>query len=464
MGNRGYCPPMPAQFRMLSEPIPRLVRDVSVPVSVGYFFQTMFNVVDNWAAGKLSTEALAGLSASFPVFFLIVAVCHGCQAAANALLSNALGRRDEAEVAELAGQALFFASWMGLAIGVGGWFAAPALFRLLGVHGPAFDHALDYMRVVFLAAPFFVLASTFNGLLTAHGNTKPFRNSLIAGFLANIVLDLWFVFGGFGLPAMGFPGIAWSTALIQTATLAYLWTAAVRQGIVPPSGFGHLHPRLRAQRRLMGQGFPALFNMLTIAAGIFVYIHFAAGLGTQVLAAFGTATRIEQIALLPTIGLNAAAITLAGQSFGAGRLDRLRETVLTCWKYGAFLYLVGAPPVFFFAPQWMGLFSQDAEVVRIGADYLRVAMTIFYAYVILFVSTSALQGIQRPMYAVWIGLYRQLLAPLLAIPFLMRTLAPAERGIWWGSFVSVWSGALITLAYVAWTWRRLQRAGPTVSP
>ena len=448
---------MPLVHRMLSEPIPRLVRDLSVPVSVGYFFQTMFNVVDNWAAGKLSTEALAGLSASFPVFFLIVAVCHGCQAAANALVSHALGRRDEATAGELAGQALFFATWMGFGVGVGGWFAAPALFRLLGVHGPAFDHALGYMRVIFVAAPCFVLGSTFNGLLTAHGDTKPFRNSLIAGFLLNIVLDLWFVFGGYGLPAMGFPGIAWSTALIQTGTLAYLWFRAVRHGIVPPSGFGHLQPRLRVQRRLMGQGFPALFNMLTIAAGIFVYIHYAAGLGTEVLAAFGTATRIEQIALLPTIGLNAAAITLAGQSFGAGRLDRLRETVLTCWKYGALLYLVGAPPVAFFAPQCMGLFSQDARVIAIGADYLRVSMLIFYAYVILFTSTSALQGIQRPMYAIWIGLYRQMFAPLLAIPFLMRALSPPERGIWWGSFFSVWSGALITLAYVAWTWRRLQR-------
>lgn len=459
MPSRRHNPNMSKRppLRLSTDPIPRLVLSMTVPVSIGFFFQTMFNVVDNWAAGRLSTDALAGLSASFPVFFLIVAVSHGCQASANALLSHALGRNDPESASELAGQALFFATWMGLLVGILGSLFCPALFDLLAVTGPARDHAIDYMRVIFLAAPAFVLGSTFNGLLTAHGDTRPFRNSLIVGFLLNIVLDLWFVFGGLGLPAMGFTGIAVSTVLIQFLTLLYMWTHAVRKGIVPPSGFGHLHPRLRVQRKLMGQGFPALFNMLTICAGLFVYIHFAAGIGTHVLAAYGTAMRIEQLALLPTIGLNAAAMTLAGHSFGAGRLDRLRETVLTCWKYGAVIYVVGAPIVALFAPFWMGLFTQDPQVIAVGVSYLRVSMLIFYAFVILFVSTSALQGIQRPLYAIWIGLYRQLLAPLLTIPFLMRVLDPPERGIWWGAFLSVWSGALITLIYVAWTWRRLQK-------
>ena len=441
---------------LIREPIPGLVRRISVPVSVGMFFQTMYNVVDTWAAGRISTEALAALTASFPVFFLMIAVAHGSQAATNALISHALGREDADTARELAGQSLFFGTWASVTTGLAGWFSAPTLFRLLGVDGLTAELALSYMRTLFWATPFIVLSSTLNGMLMARGNTRPFRDSLILGFFANIVLDLWFVFGGWGLPAMGFQGIARATVLLQGLTTLYLWISTVRAGLIPPSGFAHLHPRRKAQLRLISQGFPAGLNMLTIAVGIFVFTYYAGTLGTQVLAAYGTAMRIEQLALLPTIGLNSAAMTLAGHSYGARRPDRLRETVLTCLKFGGVIYLVGAPLVAGFAPYWMGLFSSDPEVIAIGSTILRIAMITLYAYVILFTATSTLQGLQRPQFAIWMGLFRQLFLPVLLVPFLMNRLHPSHLGIWFGSFSAVWAGALLTLAYLFRTWRKLR--------
>jgi Na+-driven multidrug efflux pump len=207
----------------------------------------------------------------------------------------------------------------------------------------------------------------------------------------------------------------------------------------------------------MGQGFPAFFNLLTIAAGIFVYTGFAARVSTDVLAAFGTAMRIEQIALLPAIGLNTAAMTLAGHSLGARRPDRLRETLFTCLKYGLILFVAGAPLVAAFAPFWISRFSDSAAVIESGTTILRISVLTFYAYVLIFVITSMLQGLQRPMFAIWIGLYRQVLAPLILIPLLMQRLDPPEYGIWWGAFFCVWSGAILTVAYGAWVWRSLKR-------
>ncbi|MCC5847610.1 MAG: MATE family efflux transporter [Verrucomicrobia bacterium] len=440
-----------------NEPISRLVRQISTPVSIGMFFQTMYNVVDTWAAGRLSTEALAALTASFPVFFLIIAVAHGCQAAASALISHALGADDEETARELAGQSLFFATWMSLAVGAIGWGLSPQLFDWLGIVGETRELGIQYVRTIFWATPCFVIGGTFHAMLSARGNTRPFRNALIAGFFLNIIFDLWFVFGGWGLSPMGFAGIARATVLIQMGVLLYYWYMAVKAGFIPPSGFAHLHPRWRAQRRLMGQGFPALLNMLTIAAGIFIHTHFAGKVGTEVLAAFGTGMRIEQIALLPIIGLNTAAMTLAGHSYGAGRLDRLRETVFVCMRTGTVLYLIGAPIVAGFAPFWMSRFSQDPEVIAIGATFLRFAMATMYSFVILFISTSVLQGLQRPHFAIWLGLYRQFLAPLLLIPILMARFERPEIGIWWGVLISTWSGALIAALFLMWTWRSLKK-------
>lgn len=444
--------------RYSTAPIPTLVRELSVPVSIGMFFQTMFNVVDNWAAGKISVEALAALSSSFPVFFLLVAFSHGVYAATNALISQALGQGNHDRARELAGQSLFFGLIMSLLVGFAGYVSTPWLFQIIGIEGQVLEMASRYVRILFLAAPGFVIAGGLNGMLVAHGHPAPFRDSLIATFLLNIIFDPWFVFGGFGLPAMGFDGIALSTALLQTGTVIFLWICAVRQKLLPAKGISHIHPRLHTQRRLLGQGFPAMLNMMTICVGLFVFSMFAAQVSTEVLAAFGTAMRIEQLVLLPTIGLNTASMTLAGHSFGAGRLDRLRSSVLTCYAYGGIIYLCAAPFVVWFAPNLMSFFTSDIEVIRIGTGYLRIGMLIFYAFVLLFVSTSALQGIQRPQFAVWLGIYRQLIAPMLFIPYLMQRLNPPEAGIWWGAFLSVWSGALITVAYVLWVWRNLQRS------
>jgi putative MATE family efflux protein len=441
---------------MLNTPIPHLVKSISYPVIIGMFFQTMYNVVDTWAAGKLSTEALAALTASFPIFFLIIAASHGCQSATNALLSHALGAEAHDQEEEISQQSIVFATWMSLVIGWIGWLASPWLLSKMNVTGAPFDYALEYVRTLFWATPFFVFSSTLHAMLSAHGETRPFRNSLIIGFLLNIVFDLWFVFGGYGLPAMGFSGIARATFIIQALNALYMGITAFRKGALTLSHPRHLIPNLRAQRRLMGQGFPAFFNLLTIAIGIFVYTYFAASISDDILAAFGTAMRIEQIALLPAIGLNTAAMTLAGHSYGARRLDRIRETFHTCLRFGAIIFLIGVPLVAIFAPYLVGFFTDSPEVRASGTVILRISMLSFYAYVLIFVTTSMLQGLQRPMFAIWIGFYRQIFAPLLIIPLLMSVLTPTELGIWWGAFFSVWSGAALTLLYAAWVWKKLK--------
>ena len=447
----------PPKLNLKDLPVPQLVRRISFPVITGMFFQTMYNVVDTWAAGRLSIAALAALSASFPIFFLIIAVCHGCQSATAALMSHSLGAEDHDLEHKWGAQSLLFALGISLVVGTIGWIYTPHMLRVMQVKGDELSLATSYMHMIFLGTPCFVLSSALNGMLSAHGETRPFRDSLIVGFLLNIVLDLWFVFGGWGVAPMGFAGIARATVLLQGLTVIYMWIMAMRHGVLARVPWSGLIPRLALQRRLMGQGLPAMINMLTIAAGIFLYIYYAANLGTPVLAAFGTAMRIDQIALLPAIGLNTAAMTLTGHSLGAKRLDRIQETLWVCLRYGGYIYILGGPLVGIFAPFWMSLFIDDPEVIAIGARCLRVSMLAFYAYVTLFTITSVLQGLQRPMFAIWIGLYRQVLAPILLVPLLMKKMDPADLGIWWGACISVWSGVMITLIYGYWVWTRLKK-------
>ncbi len=392
-------------------PIPHLVRRIAIPASVGFFFNTMFNFVDTYCAGLISTDALAALSLSFPVFFIILSAGSGLSQGTTALMANALGRKDQAAAHHIFAQAISFACLIGLLLSAVGLLTMRSLFQLLGAEGQYLDIALSFMRVTLYGGVFFILQMTLNAALNAHGNTRLYRNVLIGAFLANCVLNPVLMFGWTGLPPLGVAGIALATVLVQIGGCIVLWRGIRRHDFGPPLDFARFKPHPALLRQIAGQAVPAALNMLTVALGIFVITWFVKHFGKEAVAAYGIATRIEQVVLLPTIGLNFAVLSLVGQNNGAGRLDRVSDAWHTCLRYGVGLMLAGGVLVYVTRHSAMRWFTLDQGVIRHGADYLSVAALTLCAYPILFQTVFLLQGLKRPAYGLWIGLYRQILAP-----------------------------------------------------
>jgi putative MATE family efflux protein len=447
-------------MELTRDPIPGLIRRIAMPASIGFFFNTMYNVVDTYYGGLISTQALAALSLSFPVFFVVIAMGSGISTGSTALIANALGsgRKDKGKL--LAAQAISFGMMVAIILTVAGILASPLLFSLLGASGQYLDDAVAYMSVIFLGSVFFMTSHVLNAGLGAMGDTRTFRDFLVAGFFMNLVLDPWFVFGGLGIPALGLTGVAWATVLIQAIGTVYMTYKVCKRGLLCMDSFTMMRPRKRPYLEIAKQGFPASLNMMTVALGIFIIIFFVSWFGNEAVAAYGVATRIEQIALLPTIGLNIAALSLCGQNRGAGRFDRVAETVGLTIRYGLLVMIPGVFAVFLFAEPLMAFFTTSSAVIAIGSNYLRIAAFIFWGYVILFTSVSALQGIKRPLYAVWIGLYRQIAGPALLFHLLATVLGWGLYGIWWGIFILVWTSTIITILYTRHAIKSLVREGP----
>ncbi len=456
-------PASSARDDLVTAPIPQLVRRLAIPASIGFFFNTMYNVVDTFYAGRLSTDALAALSLTFPIFFVLVAVGSGFSTGATALIGHALGQGDRRQAALTASQGVVLGGLVSAVVMVAGYLAAPALFRLLGARDAYLGLCLQYLHVILAGA---VVVQTFymlNGVLNAQGDTHSFRDYLLVATLVNIGLDPWFMYGGAGLPAMGIGGIALATVVAQTGGMVFLAIRARRTGLLSRASGAQWTPHRNVLRAILGQGIPASLNMMTVALGIFIITYFLSGFGQSAVAAYGVATRVEQIVLLPTLGLNVAALTLAAQNGGAGRIDRVRTAVRTSLLYGAGVMVMGSALVFFGAPFLMHLFTQDTEVVAIGAHYLRIAAFIEYAYVALFVNTSTLQGLKKPALALWIGLYRQLAAPMALFWLATRVWNLGLDAIWWGIFGMTWSAALIAVVFAQWQVRRLEQAALTTT-
>lgn len=442
---------------LTSAPIPQLVRRLAIPAGTGFFFNTMFNVVDTWYGGQLSTTALAAMSLSFPVFFLILAVGSGVSSGATTLIGNALGRKDYDGARRYLSQSLSFALIHALILTAMGLVLAPRIFVLMGAKGEYLAHALSYMNVIFAGSSLFLLNFVMNAILNAHGNTLAYRNFLIGGFFLNLILDPWFMYGGAGLPPLGLAGIALATVLIQCAGVLYLFSQLSKTGSMPYFRLDDLRPRWIYFRELFRQGFPSAMNMMTVSLGIFIITWFAGRFGEQAVAAYGIGTRIEQIALLPVMGLNISTLALTAQNYGANRIDRIRETVRVSLRYGVLFALCGAAAALLYRNQLMGFFTNDATVIDVGTGFLAIEALVMPAYVLLYINVSVMQGIRRPLFGLTIGLFRQIAGPLFVFPLFTTIMGLGLVGLWWGIFGITWSAALVVVAYVSRTIAKLEK-------
>ncbi len=447
-----------ASTSLTSGPLSSHIRRIALPMSIGFFFNTMYNVVDSFYAGKISTEALAAMALSFPVFFIIIAVSEGIARGASALIANAIGSQDHKQEAALSEQVYSLGFFCAIGLTLVGIFSAEPLFRLLGATGSYLDLALAYIRPLFLGSIFFILSSMSNSILLAHGDSKTFGRVLVIGFFMNLILDPWFLYGGFGLPAMGITGISLATILIQAIGGLYLLSVVIRRGHLPRNLAQNIRPKLRVYGEILRQGIPTSFNMMSVALGFFVTTYYLKFYGEATVAAFGVGTRIEQIALLPAIGIGSAVVAIVGQNNGAGEYERVRECIQLCTRYGMILITTASVLLYVFATHLVSIFTDDQEVIQLGRDYVRIVAFIQWAYVAGFIYIGCLQALKRPMYGFVEAILRKIVLPLIVFHIAVSLLEVELTAFWWSMVGINAVMAIITISYTRATLKKLYTA------
>ncbi len=430
---------------LTTDPIPQLTWSIALPLSVGMLFSTLFNVVDTVCAGWLGTDASAALALSFPPFFILFSIGSGISQSTTVLMSTAIGRGDATGARKIFSQTLILTLAAGLSASVAGLLAAPRLFHFLGAEGEYFHTSMAYMNVILAGGVCFMLPMVFNAALSANGNTRPYRNFLITGFVLNLLLNPVLMWGLVGLPRMGVAGIALATVIVQFVGISYLGCLVLRSSVYEGFHLKDLIPDPAVQRDIVHQALPAVMNMLTLALGAFVVTWFAKHFGKEAVAAGGIAARVEQFLLMPTVGLNAALLSIVGQNHGAGLPERIRLAWRNNVKAGVVMLILGAGALALFREPVMSWFTSDEVVMSKGRDWLLAAAFTLPAYPVLFATVFTMQALKRPAYGLWLGLYRQLAAPLLVIHWLAFGVNWGLSGVWWGVCIVTWSAAMLAL-------------------
>ena len=449
---------------LLKDKIPSLVRKLAVPASVGTLFQTLYNIVDTFFAGKISSEALSALSKSFPIYFILVATSIGVTIAGTSLIGNSIGENDKKKVLYYFSNTIYFGVFISIIITFLGLYFSETVFLLMGSTNEVTLLGLEYTNVIFSGTIIFIMVVALNSLLHAEGDTKTFRNALIFSFFLNIILKPILIFGFMFIPAFGVKGIGIATIISQTISLFIVFYKVMKNQRVKEMTKEFFLIKYIYLKDIFFQSMPisvAICGYSIASAIIFTYVGSS---GEEAAAGYGAATRIEQVVLLPVLGINTAIISIIAQNYGAGNYLRIKQSYYTAIKYafiimvtsGIFIYITsGIIPTFF---------SDNLEVIHYGKKYLQISAFVLPAYPIFFLSNGFFMALKKSENALITNFFRNIILPI--VTFYVATYFVADfNTFFWIWVISNWIFS-VTLLFVVLYYikNKLNKTGAVIQP
>ncbi len=441
---------MSQSIKLTKDPIWFLLRKVTIPASVGSLFQTFYNLVDTWFAGRISAEAIAAIAKSFPIYFTIIAIGVGLTAGTNTLIGNNIGANNKKKASLFVAQSIIFAIFLSILVTFFGLNVSDFLLSLMGSDQEAIILTRKYLDVIFYGTIIVLIQISLNGTLNAQGDTKSYRNVLIFSFFLNIILNPLFIFGYGFIPAFGIAGLAIATVVAQFIGLLYLaykvYCCELKQYLKPECFI----PKFNLLGELLYQTIPVMFSMLLIGVGLFNILYFIGQFGDLATAGYGAALRIEQVFLLPVIGLNTAVLSIGGQNFGAKNYDRLRELYRKALLFGSSFMICAGIIIFFGAEFLVSLFTDNSEAIKHGAIYLKVAALIGPIYPVFFITTAVFQAVKKPLYSLYLSILRLTALPFLSLWYVINIKGGDYEDIFYTILVTNWFMGIAVLMFIGY--------------
>ncbi len=365
----------------------RALITLSLPLAVAMLVQTMYTIVDTAFVGRLGAEAIAALSFSFPLFFVLVSLTQGLGSGLNSAISRSLGAGELDRAESAAGNGIILSLVLAVIVLVLGLATLRPLFVLFGAPPHVQVLGRQYMAVIYLGTAVMFPSYAFNSIFSAQGDTRTPMKVQAAGLILNAILDPIFIYPlGFGVR-----GAAIATDISLAVTLL-LYILYLKPRSILRLGAGAFRLSLPLCGEILRVGAPAALMMILLSVYVMFLNGFMIHFGTAYVAAFGLVTRLESFASLPIVALSVALLTLVGMFYGAKRFDLLKRLsregilagiVLTS-AIGLIMFVV--PSIF------LGIFSGDKEILRLGSGYLRLDVFTFPLMSTTMIISRILQG------------------------------------------------------------------------
>ncbi|MBN2653204.1 MAG: MATE family efflux transporter [Spirochaetales bacterium] len=394
-----------------------LLRRLAVPAATGLVFNTFFNITDLLYASRYSLDALSGLTLASSIFFMLISISVGLGSGLSVLMSNSRGEGRNADVKILFVNGLLIAIFLTvLILSFFFPFIDDLVLLFTGDKSSGILEAEEYLRVIVWGFFFFMFNGILNSVLASSGDTKTYRNFLMAGFLINIILNYFFMYGVGGFEGLGVAGVALSTVLIQVIGSCFLLVKVAQSGV-----FGQRVKfslvSFSSLKKIILFGLPVFINLMSISLFqiLIQFFLYRDSLSGQAIAGYGAGTRVEQIVLLPFLGLSTAVVLATSTCFGAKRFARIKEFVISAFQDSFLLMIILFVPVIIFRKDLALFFTNDEVSAGIAVVYIFFSFIGFYFNFIALILATVLHSLKRPLSAAIIYFANNLFLPFVIV-------------------------------------------------
>ena len=387
---------MKNQLRLETEPIPSLVKSLAFPAITGMLVNAIYNVVDTFFVGKLNDPyALGAVSIAFPTIMIITAIALTLGIGLGALLSRTLGEKKFKKANSIFSTIILFSFFVGITIGILGFFNTDLISKIFGISGKLKLYFENFIKWIFIAAPFTTINMCLNNSIRGEGNAKYSMHALNLGAFINVILDPIFIF----YLDLGVSGAAIATGLSQFISTLFLLKFYLSKNSIIKFKIKEINFKIKMFKELLKIGFPSFIRQLLVSIAV-ALVNSAANLfGPEAIAGLGVAMRINSINVFVLFGLGQAFQPIVAYNYGAKKFERVKESISYTLKLANNFSILSSLFFIIFAKYLISIFTNDYNIIHYGSLFLRGSALTFSLNGFQIIITTLFQSLGKGLYA-----------------------------------------------------------------
>ena len=389
-------------------PIFKLVVNMSLPMIISMLVQALYNVVDSMFVSRVSENALTAVSLAFPAQNLMIGVATGTAVGVNALLSKSLGEKNYKRANQIAENGIFL-SFIGFLIFlIFGLFGTEVFFRTQTDIEDIISSGVDYLRVCSCFSFGIFGQIIFERLMQSTGRTFYTMITQGVGAIINIVLDPIFIFGYFGLPAMGAKGAAIATVIGQIIAFIIAVILNKKKNTDIDLKLKEFRPNLKIIGRIYSIGIPSIIMVAVGSIMTFSINKIVIAFTETAAAVFGVYFKLQSFVFMPLFGMNNGVIPIISFNYGARNKQRVMKTIGVAILFALFFMAIGLAAMQILPKELLSIFNASDQMIKIGVPALK---TISISYIFAGFSVvliSVFQAFGKGLFSMSISIARQL--------------------------------------------------------
>lgn len=436
--------------------IPAHLIRFSIPLFLGNLLQTLYNTVDTiWVGRFLGRDALAAVSVSFPIIFIMVALVMGIGVATTVLVAQYKGADDEVMVKRTINNSLFILIIISIVLTTLGIIFNKSILLLMNTPDEILDLASDYLIIIFSGSIFTFGYNILSAILNGLGDSKTPVRFLFYTTVINIILDPIFIFGIGPIPKMGVKGAAIATVIAQGASFFLAVRFLNSMDHLLTIKLKELKYDHELTKKIIKIGLPAGIQQTVVALGMTIVMSLVNAFGATTVAAYGAAAKIDSFSFMPSMSIGLATSSLTGQNIGAGKHERVKSIM----KWASILSITISSIITFiimiFSKQLLSLFTNEQVILLEGAKILKILALSYIPFGMMWVFNGIIRGAGDTIITMFISIFSLWIVRVPVAYYLSKYTALGSTGIWIAiSISSVLSMTLSMVYYYTGRWKK----------